>query len=188
MKLAPALPSTLIKSLCLPGLALLYACAATPPPSSGSDEGAAVPARQPVSPAHNRGSVVFAPAVAPDPIDSTLLLDRKSASVSLRAILGSPRQGRHMALRQYKVQFRNAGPGAVSISEVMLQTGATTVPIEMGSAVVPTGKGYTLSFSRQALNQVDPREDAFLTFRYEGRRFQALIHGHQLVYVVEAPG
>ena len=179
-----------LQALCLPGVLLLTACAPAPPQPQPPASAEVPPAsRQPVDPRHNKGTVVYAPATRPEPIDSTLLLDRENASVSLRAVLGRPQRGkRTMPLREYKLQFRNAGSGAVAISEVVIQASAGSVPVELGSVVVPTGKGYTLSVDRRVLAQIDPREDAFLTFRYEGRRFQALIHGHQLIYVVEAPG
>ncbi len=178
----------LLKVLGLPLLAALFGCAA-PAPESPPETAAAdpEPRQPPLDRRQNGGPLVLSPA-APGHIDSTLLLDRERASLSLRATLAPPPGGRgDLSVQGYKLQFRYAGGEAVAISEVELQTQSRNLPVEMGRVVVPSGGGHIFTIARADARSIDPHSDTLLVFRYDGRRFQAVIHRHQLVYVLEQP-
>ncbi len=124
-------------------------------------------------------------------IESTLFIDNMRASVSLQATVnalsppGGAKRDDALLKEGYRFQFRSINKEEVSIGNVIIQADGQTVVVEPGSALIPSGQGYTMLVDLNNSRRVNPYKNATLTFDYQGRSVNVILREHQLVDVFE---
>jgi len=111
-------------------------------------------------------------------VDSTILFDDETASVSMRATFD--RQGNATMAEGYKFQFRSINPEVTFLSSISIVAGGDRIFLEEGQIALPKEKGITLQLSLEESLNIAQFETALFQFRFGNESFLVTLGLHKL--------
>ena len=111
-------------------------------------------------------------------VDSTILFDNETASVSMRATFD--REGNATMAEGYKFQFRSINPEVTFLSSISIVAGGDRIFIEEGQIALPKEKGITLQLSLEESLNIAQYKTALFQFRFGNESFLMALSTHKL--------